>query len=104
MTLSWAGTIISATFENATSIDLQLEALPASAARLNYNRFRAELDGEEVGEFGTTPGRHACRLLGPACCCAIAAQGCMSYWWLGNTANCPHFSNCRRADRSHMEL
>ena len=66
MTLSWAGTIVSAAFESATSIEVQLEALPANAARLNYNRFRAEVDGEEVGEFGTTPGRYACCLLGPA--------------------------------------
>ena len=96
VTLSWAGTSVSTAFENVTSMELRLEALPASAARLNYNRFRAELDGEEVGEFGTTPGRQARGLLGPAYW--IWAYGCTWVHFLmdaGYNGEIDSFSNCR---------
>ena len=56
MTLSWAGTIVSAAFEDADTVVIELDALPANAARLSYNRFRVLLDDVPVTELETAPG------------------------------------------------
>ena len=55
MTLSWAGTVVSAAFEDATSFRIEMDAQPQNKAHLTYNRFRIQVDDESPEEFGTNP-------------------------------------------------
>jgi hypothetical protein len=52
--LSWAATTTTASFQNATSITISVEALPGGLD-FDFNNFRVELDGTPIGDFATTP-------------------------------------------------